>query len=103
MDGRMPPDRPPLHDKAIAALTIHLHVGNQSAFEERTEMPEHAIVGQFRKRRTGEICGIAHEQYVRKIVSIQSLNCVFGDGQSLAGGLKCTTLVHRAYLDSHLL
>ena len=49
-------------DKAIAAIAVHLHVRDQSAFVERTKMPEHAIVGQFLKWRTGEVGGIAHEQ-----------------------------------------
>jgi hypothetical protein len=52
----------PLGDKAIAAITVHLHVRDQSASVERTEMPEHAIVGQFLKWRTGEVGSIPHEQ-----------------------------------------
>ena len=52
----------PLCDKAITAITVHLHVCDQCAFEQRTEMPEHAVVGQFLKWSTGEVGGIAHEQ-----------------------------------------
>ena len=88
-------------DKAIAAITVHLHVRDQCAFEERTEMPEHAIVGQFLEWSTGEVGCIAHEQQVRKIVGAQLLNCIFGDGQGFVVGLKCAAFVHRADLDSN--
>ncbi len=33
-------------DKTIAAITVHLHIRDERAFVERTEMPEHAIIGQ---------------------------------------------------------
>jgi hypothetical protein len=67
-------------DKTIAAITVHLHIRDERAFVERAEMPEHAIVGQFLKGRTGEVGGIPHEQQVRKMVGAQLLNCIFGDG-----------------------
>src|SRR5580704_11448607 len=64
-------------------------------------MKKHAIVGQFLKRRTRKVGGIAHEQQVRKIVGAQLPNCIFGDGQGFVVGLKCTAFVHRADLDSN--
>src|SRR4029077_4520585 len=79
----------------------HLHVCDQSAVEEWTEMLEHAIPGQLLQWSTGEVGGIAHEQQVRKVVGTQLLNCVFGDGQGFVVGLKCTAFMHRADLDSN--
>ena len=64
-------------------------------------MLEHAIAGQLLEWSTGEVGGIAHEQQVRKIVGVQLLNCIFGDGQGFVVGLKCTAFVHRADLDSN--
>src|SRR5271155_4362369 len=64
-------------------------------------MPEHAIVGQFLKRCTSEVGRIPHEQQVRKIVGVQLLNGVFGDGQCFVVGLKCTAFVHGTDLDSN--
>ena len=91
----------PFRDKAIPAITVHLHVCDESAVEERTEMLEHAIPGQLLERGTGEVGSIAHEQQVRKVVGTQLLNCVFGDGQGFFVRLKCTAFVHRADLDSN--
>ena len=54
--------RQTFRDKAIAAITVHLHVRDQCAFEEGAEMPEHAIVGQFLEWSTGEVGGISHQQ-----------------------------------------
>jgi hypothetical protein len=34
------------HDKAIAPITVHLHIHDECAFVERAEMPEHSIIGQ---------------------------------------------------------
>jgi len=50
-------------------------------------MPEHAIIGQFLERRTGEVGCIPHEQQVRKMVGAQLLNGIFGDGQGFVIGL----------------
>jgi len=88
-------------DKAIAAITVHLHIRDERAFVERTEMPEHPIVSQFLERRTGEVGCIPHEQQVRKMVGAQLLNRIFGDGQGFAIGLDCAAFVHRADLDSN--
>jgi len=49
-------------DKAIAAIIVHLHVRDQCAFEERTEMPEHAIIGQSFQGAAGKVGGVSHEQ-----------------------------------------
>src|SRR5260370_42545633 len=64
-------------------------------------MLEHAIAGQYLEWSTGKVGGIAHQQQVRKIVGAQLLNCMFGDGQGLVVGLKCTAFMHRADLDSN--
>ena len=45
-DGRTLQDLPDLPDKTIAVITVHLHIRDERAFVERTEMPEHAIIGQ---------------------------------------------------------
>src|ERR1700733_9145959 len=57
----------PLRDKAIAAITIHLHIRDQCAFVESAEMSKHAIVGQFLKWSTRNVGGITHEQQVREM------------------------------------
>jgi len=88
-------------DKAIAPITVHLHIRDQCAFVERTEMPEHAIVGDFLKWRTCEVGGVPHEQQVRQIVGAQLLYCVFGDGQSFVVGLEGAAFVHGTDLDSN--
>jgi len=91
----------PLRDKAIATITVHLYVCHQSAFIERAEMPEHAIVDQFLKWSARKVSCIPHEQQVREIVGIELPNCIFGNRQSFGVGLKCTAFVHRADLDSN--
>jgi len=91
----------PLRDKAIPAITVHLHVCDQRAIEERTEMLKHAIIGQFLEWSTGEVSCIAHEQQVRKMVGAQPLDCIFGHEKGLVVGLKCAAFVHGADLYSN--
>ncbi len=88
-------------DKAIAAITVHLHVRDQCACEEGAEMPEHAIVGQSFEWRSSKVGCVAHEQQVRKIVGTQLPDRIFSHWQSFIVGLKCRAFVHRADLDSH--
>jgi hypothetical protein len=64
-------------------------------------MLEHAVSGQFLEWSAGKVGCIPHQQQVRKLIGVQLPNCIFGNGQSFVVGLKCSTFVHRADLDSN--
>lgn len=89
-------------DEAIPAPAVHIHICYECAFEERTEMPEHAVPGQLLEWSSRKVGGIAHQQQVRKVVATQLLYRVFRDRQGFFVGLKCCPFVHRADLDSNL-
>ncbi len=87
-------------DKAITAITVHLHVRNQCAFVERAEIPEHAIVSQPLQWGAGKIGSVSHEQQVRKVVVVQPPDDILGNRQGLFVGCERATLVHWTDLDS---
>ena len=43
-DGKRHQIRQTFRNKAIATITIHLHIRDQCAFEERTEVPEVSLL-----------------------------------------------------------